>query len=75
VRDAASHKTLIHLFEHIHFSLQRLEVHVEIPLTEELTDLLGKIMAQVLSILALSTKIIVEKKTSELIRSRFYPLG
>jgi hypothetical protein len=75
VRDAASHKTLIHLFEHIRFSLQRLEVHIEIPLTEELTDLLGKIMAQVLSILALSTKIIEEKKTSELICSLFYPLG
>ena len=66
MRDAAtSHKTLIHLFERIHFFLQRLKVYTEIPLTEDLTELLGKIMAQLLSILALSTKMMAEKKMSE----------
>jgi len=44
------------------------------PLTEELTELLGKILAQSLSILAISTKMMAEKKMGELIRSLFYPL-
>jgi len=75
VRDAAtSRKTLIDLFERIHFFLQRLKVYIEVPLTEGLTELLGKIMAQLLAILALSTKIMTEKKMSELICCFFYPL-
>jgi hypothetical protein len=64
---------LIHLFERIHFFLQRMKTYTEIPPTEELTELLGKIMAQLLIILALSTKMMTEKKMSELIRSLFYP--
>lgn len=66
VRDAASsHKTLIQLFERINFFLQRLEIYTQIPLTEESTELLGKIMAQLLSILALSTKAMEDKGISE----------
>ena len=75
MRDAAtSLKTLIYLFERIHFFIQRLKVYIEVPLTEGLTELLGKIMAQLLAILALSTKIMTEKKMSELICCFFYPL-
>jgi hypothetical protein len=67
VRNAtASHKTLIHLFERIHFFLQRLKSYTRIQLTEELTELLGKIMAQLLSILAISTKMMADNKLSEL---------
>jgi len=51
-----SYETLTHLFERIHFFLQRLNRYTAIPLTPEMTLLLGKIMAQVLSVLALSTK-------------------
>jgi len=66
VRDAASsHKTLIQLFEKINFFLQRLEIYTQIPLTEESTELLGKIMAQLLSVLALSTKAMEDKGISE----------
>ena len=76
MRDGAtSHKTLIYLFGRIHLFLQRLEVYTEIPLAEELTELLGKIMAHLLFILALSTKMTAEKEISELIRSFFYPLA
>jgi hypothetical protein len=65
----ASHDTLINLFERIHFFLQRLKSYTEIPLTNGLTELLGKIMAQILCILALSTKAMTERRISELIVS------
>jgi hypothetical protein len=66
---AASHDTLIHLFERINFFLQRLKSYTGIPLTNESTELLGKIMAQLLSILALSTKAMTNGRISEMIRS------
>ena len=61
----ASYKTLIHIFERIHFFTQRLNSYIGIPLTTDLMELLGKIMAQVLSILALSTKAMRERRMSE----------
>jgi hypothetical protein len=70
VRDiVASHDTLIDLFERINFFLQRLNIYSEIPLTNDFTELLGKIMAELLSILAISTKETTDRKMSELIRS------
>ena len=72
VRDiVASHDTLTHLFERINFFLQRLNIYTEIPLTNDLTKLLGKIMAELLSILAISTKEMSDRKMSELIRPRY----
>ena len=66
VRDVvASHDKILHLFERIHFFLQRLNIHSGIPLTIELTELLGKIMGQLLCILALSTKAMTERRMSE----------
>ena len=65
----ASHDMLMHLFERIHFFLQRLDSYTGIPLTDELIELLGKIMAQLLIILALSTKSMTERRISELIDS------
>ena len=68
VRDVvASHDKLVHLFERISFFLQRLNIYMEIPLTNDLTELLGKIMAELLSILAISTKEMTDRKMSELI--------
>ena len=64
---AASHDTLINLFERVHFFLQRLNSYTGIPLTSGLTELLGMIMAQILSVLALSTKAMTERRMSELI--------
>ena len=69
---AASHDTLIHLFERINFFLQRLKSYTGIPLTNESTELLGKIMAQLLSILALSTKAMTDRRISEFIRSLLF---
>ena len=65
----ASHDTLIHLFERIHFFLQRLKSYTGMPLTNESRELLGMIMAQLLSILALSTKAIKDRRISEWIGS------
>jgi len=59
---AARNETLINLFERIHFFLQRLHSYTGIPLTSEFTELLGKIMAQILSILAFSTKAMKERR-------------
>ena len=62
----ASYDTLNHLFERIHFFLQRLTSYTGIPLTEGLTELLGKIMAQLLSLLALFTKTMSDRRISKL---------
>jgi hypothetical protein len=50
----------MHLFERIHLFLGRLSSYTGISFTREFTELLGKIMAQILSILSLSTKVIRE---------------
>ena len=58
---------LVNLFERIQSFLQRLKIYTTIPLTTEMMELLGKIMAQVLSILALSTREMKEWRISELV--------
>jgi len=52
----ACYDKLVYLFERVHFFLERLNCYNDIKLTTAMTELLGKIMAQVLYILALSTK-------------------
>jgi len=54
--DATSHDRLIHLFERIQLFLERLKIYSGIPLTNELGKLLGRILAELLSVLAISTK-------------------
>ena len=67
----ASYEALIKLFERVQFFLQRLNRYTTIPLTPDMTLLLGKIMAQVLSVLALSTKEMKEMRFSGSIHSVF----
>ena len=64
----ASYETLVNLFERIHFFIQRLNRYTATPLTPDMTLLLGKIMAQVLSVLALSTKQMKQTSISGSIR-------
>ena len=52
-----------------HPILQRLHHYISVPLTPEMTELLAKIMAQILSILALSTKTMKERRISWSIQS------
>jgi hypothetical protein len=62
---ATSYDTLTNLFEHIQVFLQRLNCYLNVPLTTGMTELLGKIMAQILLILALSNKTMKEGRISE----------
>ena len=61
----ASYDMVVKHFERIQLFLQRLDRYARVPLTTEITELLGKVMAQILSILALSTKATRERPISE----------
>ena len=61
----ASYELLVYLFERIDFFLKRLKSYTAVrQLTPEMMELLAKIMAQVLSVLALSTKVMKQKRIS-----------
>ena len=64
---SASQDALINVFERIENFFRRLETYVEVPPTAGMTDIIVKIMIEVLSILAIATKDIKEGRTSELI--------
>lgn len=64
----ASYQALIDIFERIHFFLQRLKNYTAVQITPDLTTFLGKLMAQVLCILAFSTKVMKERRISVYIR-------
>jgi hypothetical protein len=69
VRDVvASHDILIQLFERINFFLQRLKSYTGMPLTNESRELLGKIMAQLLLIFALSTRAMTERRIKKILK-------
>jgi hypothetical protein len=57
---------LVDLFQHIEQFFKRLECHTEMRPTEAMTDIIVKIMVEVLSILAIATKAIKQSRTSEL---------
>lgn len=70
MKDAiASYEKLVDLFERIRFFLQRLGRYTGLSLPLDMIELLAKIMAQVLCILALSTKAMKEGRASWSIRS------
>ncbi|KAH9989060.1 P-loop containing nucleoside triphosphate hydrolase protein [Russula compacta] len=64
---AASHRILVELFERIQAFLTRLNIYSGIPLTTEVTTILGKVMAEVLTILALSTKEMQQKRIKKFV--------
>ena len=68
----ASYEALINLFERTQHFLQRLNHYTATSLTPEMMELLAKILAQVLSVLALSTKEMKERKISALISRYFF---
>jgi hypothetical protein len=71
----ASHGTLVNLFERIQLFLQRLSIYIGIPLTAGMAELLGKIMEAVLSILAVSSKEMTQRRISECDLLDVSPLG
>ena len=62
----SSHDVLVDLFERIQFFLKRLGVHTQISPTQEMAEILVKIMAEVLSILTIATKEVQQSRTSKL---------
>jgi hypothetical protein len=61
----ASKGTLVALFERIEMFFKRLETYVEVPLTVVMTDLIVKIMVEVLGVLAIATKGLRQGTASE----------
>ena len=71
----ASYETLINLFERTQYFLQRLSRYITASLTPEMTELLANVLAQVLSVLALSTKEMKDRRISLLIYSKNFSLS
>ena len=55
------------VFERIENFFRRLETYVEVPPTVGMTEIIVKIMVEVLSILSIATKEIKQSRASELI--------
>lgn len=53
---AASYDVLVNIFGRIESFLQRLKIYTGVVLPPELIEVLGKIMAEIIHILALTTK-------------------
>jgi hypothetical protein len=60
-----SYDIFIDLFESIDHFLKRLDIYTKIPSTVAMNEMLGKILVELLSTLALATKQMKEGKSSE----------
>jgi hypothetical protein len=60
----ASYDALLHLFESIGNFVQRLEIYTKIPPTTVMSEIVVKIMVELLSTLALATKQIKQGRLS-----------
>ena len=63
---SASRDAFLDIFERIENVFRRLETYTELPPTKEMTDIIIKVMVEVIHILALVTKEIKQGKLSEL---------
>ena len=61
----SSYEALVDIFECIENFLRRLKIYTEVPPTPAMTDILGKIMIELLSVLALATKQINQGRFSK----------
>ncbi|KAI9434649.1 hypothetical protein H4582DRAFT_762083 [Lactarius indigo] len=59
---AASRDVLIELFERIENFFVRLRTHTEVPPAAQMTNVMGKVMAEVLSMLAVATKAMYQSR-------------
>ena len=69
---SASQHALISIFEHIENFFRRLETYIEVSSTSGMTDMIVKILVEVLSILSIATKEIEQSRASELIPGDIY---
>ena len=63
---SASQSVLTNVFERIENFFRRLETYVQVPPTPGMTDMIVKIMTEVLSILAIATREISQSRASKL---------
>ncbi|KAH8987679.1 hypothetical protein EDB86DRAFT_3104966 [Lactarius hatsudake] len=63
-----SHDLLVELFDRIESLFRHLETYTEVPPTRAVMDVLVKIMAEVLSILAIATKGVKERRTKMILK-------
>lgn len=66
---------LIDLFERIENFFKRLESYTALPPSEAMVDIMLKVMVEILSILAIVTTEIKQRRRSELIIDDFSPLN
>jgi hypothetical protein len=64
---SASQDKLINVFERIENFFSRLETYIKVSRTAGMTDVIVKIMTEVLSILSIATKEIKQSRASELV--------
>jgi len=64
---SASQDTLYNIFERIENFFRRMETYVEVPPTAGMTDIIVKIMVEVLRILSIATKEMEQSRMSEFI--------
>jgi hypothetical protein len=64
---------LIDLFERIENFFKRLESYTALPPSEAMVDIMLKVMVEILSILAIATTEIKQRRRSELIIDDFFP--
>ena len=62
----AAQDALVDIFERIENFFKRLETYTEVPPTAAMTDIIVKIMVEVLNVFAIATKEIKQGRTSEL---------
>ena len=65
---------LVDLFERIENFFKRLDSHTELKPSEAMTDMMVKIMAEVLSVLAIVTVELKQRRRSQLTASDFWVL-
>lgn len=70
-----SYDTLVDLLESIEHFLKRLDIYTKIPPTVPMTDMVVKILTELLSALALVTKQIQEGRASESVFGALYCLA
>lgn len=64
---ATSIDALVDLFDRIESFFKRIEIYVDVPPTEAMTDLIIKIMVEVLGILTVATREMKQGSASELV--------
>jgi hypothetical protein len=62
---SSSYDALVDLFECIGNFLKRLRIYTDVPLTSSMTDIIGEIMVELLSVFALATKQVKQGRFSK----------